>query len=202
MQIEREIMSFQSDIEHLWAPPETLAPTLRHHFAQGVCTVFADEELAAAIPASQKQANMLADLMDSFAIALDDDFSGAGKDYFTLRDELCAPLGHILAYETLQTGDGERAKARGGQCPRQADGPCECRETEEARIELMSVMPDTPMPSHTLVVRSIVNGATAQIRSVVDHADRDEARRTSAELKRIAAELDRKHGFPGRPKGK
>lgn len=48
-----------------------------------------------------------------------------------------------------------------------------------------------------LVVRTIANGATAQLRSVVDTADREEARRIHAELKRIACQLAMKHDFDG-----
>lgn len=51
---------------------------------------------------------------------------------------------------------------------------------------------------HQLVVRTVCDNATAQLRAVAGVADREEARRMSAELKRIASILDRKYNFPGR----
>jgi hypothetical protein len=49
--------------------------------------------------------------------------------------------------------------------------------------------------SEQLVVRSIANGATAQLRSVLDVADREEARRIYSELHRMSKLLQDKHGF-------
>lgn len=49
--------------------------------------------------------------------------------------------------------------------------------------------------SNKLVVRTLANGATAQLRSIIDDADYDEARRIHAELTRIAAQLAQKHKF-------
>jgi predicted Zn-ribbon and HTH transcriptional regulator len=48
---------------------------------------------------------------------------------------------------------------------------------------------------NNLVVRTLANGATAQLRSVIEVADREEARRIYDELRRIAAHLARKHNF-------
>jgi hypothetical protein len=46
------------------------------------------------------------------------------------------------------------------------------------------------------VIRTIANGATAQLRSVADACeDRDEARRIHAELTRITTSIARRHGF-------
>lgn len=59
-----------------------------------------------------------------------------------------------------------------------------------------------PDPTQNIIVRILANNATAQLRSLIDVADRDEARRLSAELKRMATQLDRKHNFPGRGKVK
>jgi hypothetical protein len=52
-----------------------------------------------------------------------------------------------------------------------------------------------PATSEQLVVRSIANGATAQLRSVAEVADREEARRLHAELRRISKLLEDKWGF-------
>ena len=52
------------------------------------------------------------------------------------------------------------------------------------------------MPNDSqIAVRTLANGATAQLRNLAEVADREEARRISAELKRIAAGLDEKHRF-------
>lgn len=52
-----------------------------------------------------------------------------------------------------------------------------------------------PEEHHQLVIRTIANGATAQLRVIVEVADREEGRRIHAELLRIATELARKHDF-------
>jgi chaperonin GroEL (HSP60 family) len=49
--------------------------------------------------------------------------------------------------------------------------------------------------SQQLVIRTLANGATAQLRTIIEEADRDEARRIHSELIRIAAQLREKHGF-------
>ena len=50
-----------------------------------------------------------------------------------------------------------------------------------------------------MVIRAIADGATAQLRSVVDDCDdRDTARRIHAELIRIASQLAQRHGFVAR----
>jgi hypothetical protein len=53
-------------------------------------------------------------------------------------------------------------------------------------------MPEIP---ESLVVRTLANGATAQLRSVIDFANREEARRIHAELLRLAHQLAQKHEF-------
>lgn len=53
-------------------------------------------------------------------------------------------------------------------------------------------MSDEP---HNVAVRTLADGATAQLRNLAKHADREEARRMHAELIRIAAELARKYEF-------
>jgi hypothetical protein len=53
-------------------------------------------------------------------------------------------------------------------------------------------MPDN---QNNLVIRTLANGATAQLRSIIDVADREEARRLYDELRRIASLLARKHQF-------
>lgn len=52
-----------------------------------------------------------------------------------------------------------------------------------------------PEEHHQLVIRTIANGATAQLRVIVDVADRAEARRLHAELMRIATQIAVKHDF-------
>jgi hypothetical protein len=52
-------------------------------------------------------------------------------------------------------------------------------------------MSDTPQIS----VRVLASGATAQLRSLVEFADREEARRICAELRRIATQLENKYQF-------
>jgi hypothetical protein len=103
-------MSFNQEIEHTWAPPETLPKTILGMFPEGACVVFADEEFTAAIPATNKQTAQLADLFESAAVALDDDFTGALKDYFKFRDELCAPKGHLLLAQVFKQ-EMEKAQA-------------------------------------------------------------------------------------------
>lgn len=44
-------------------------------------------------------------------------------------------------------------------------------------------------------INSIAAGATAQLRTVLNEADREDARRIYDELMRMAAVLGRKHGF-------
>jgi hypothetical protein len=57
-------------------------------------------------------------------------------------------------------------------------------------------MPDTTQP----MVRVAANTATETLRSLVDIADRDEARRMYTELKRITRLLEEKHHFGRAPK--
>lgn len=52
-----------------------------------------------------------------------------------------------------------------------------------------------PHDAQQLIIRTLANGATAQLRSLVDSADKDEARRIRDELLRIAASLGRRHNF-------
>jgi hypothetical protein len=89
-------MSFNQEISHEWIAPEQLPRTIQKIFEKGACVVFADEVFTAAIPCTNKQANELASLFESAAVALDDDFTGALKDYFKFRDELCAPKGYQM----------------------------------------------------------------------------------------------------------
>ena len=99
-------MSFQADVEHIYAPPETLPdslakwnPTTKEFegmFAKGACTIFADEKFVAAMPATNEQTHQLADLMEGWAVALDDDWSGAGKDYAIMAMQLCHPHGKLF----------------------------------------------------------------------------------------------------------
>lgn len=92
-------MSFQSLVEHNWVPMDVVPRTLQGMFPSGACLVFADEEFVAAIPATNKQTNDLADLFESCAVALDDDFTGSGADYDKMRDELCSPKGWQMLAE-------------------------------------------------------------------------------------------------------
>lgn len=64
-------------------------------------------------------------------------------------------------------------------------------------IRLLDVSPRILMSelSTKLVVRTLANGATAQLRSIIDDADREEARRIYNELKRIAEDLRVRHKF-------
>lgn len=109
-------MSFNAEIEHNWMSPECLPKTLQSIFKDGACVVFSDEEFTAAIPATNKQTGQLADLFESAAVALDDDFTGALKDYFTFRDELCAPKGYqLLSMLFKQEMDKVKAIEEGNQ---------------------------------------------------------------------------------------
>lgn len=92
-------------------PPDALPKTLQGMFPEGAAVVFSDEQFTAAIPATNKQTGQLTDLFESAAIALDDDFSGALKDYFKFRDELCAPQGYqLLSAVFLQEMEKMKAK--------------------------------------------------------------------------------------------
>jgi hypothetical protein len=109
-------MSFQADVEHNWIAPELLPMTILGIFPEGAAVVFSDEEFTAAIPASNKQTAQLADLFESAAVALDDDFTGALGDYFKFRDELCAPKGYqMLAMLFKQEMDKVKAVEEGNQ---------------------------------------------------------------------------------------
>jgi hypothetical protein len=55
-------------------------------------------------------------------------------------------------------------------------------------------MPESP---NDLVITTLAKGATAQLRELVEHADKDAALPIYRELKRLAAQLARKHGFAG-----
>lgn len=103
-------MSFQAEVEHIWVDPDQLPPTLRGMFKHGACTVWADQEFIAAIPATNKQTHELADLMERWAVALDDDFSGAGKDYNVYVTQLCIPHGRKL-WADLFKQEMEKQKA-------------------------------------------------------------------------------------------
>jgi 4'-phosphopantetheinyl transferase EntD len=52
-------------------------------------------------------------------------------------------------------------------------------------------MPDP----NNLVITTLAKGATAQLRELVEHADKDAALPIYRELKRLAAQMARKHGF-------
>jgi len=54
--------------------------------------------------------------------------------------------------------------------------------------------------ANNLVVRTLAKGATAQLREVLEHADRDTARPIYQELLRIAHHLACKHDFALRGK--
>lgn len=53
-------------------------------------------------------------------------------------------------------------------------------------------MPESP---NNLVITTLAKGATAQLRELVEHADKDSALPIYRELKRLAAQMARKHGF-------
>jgi hypothetical protein len=61
-------------------------------FYQGACTVWADQELVAAIPASNEDSEKLADLMDVAVVGLENRDSLTA--YKELRDALCGELGY------------------------------------------------------------------------------------------------------------
>ena len=49
--------------------------------------------------------------------------------------------------------------------------------------------------SNNLVIKTIANGATAQLRTVLEHADRETAQPIYRELLRLAHQLAHKHDF-------
>jgi hypothetical protein len=53
-------------------------------------------------------------------------------------------------------------------------------------------MPESP---NNLVITTLAKGATAQLRELVEYADKDAALPIYRELKRLAAQLARKHSF-------
>jgi hypothetical protein len=57
-------------------------------------------------------------------------------------------------------------------------------------------MPESP---NNLVITTLAKGATAQLRELVEHADKDAALPIYRELKRLAAQLARKHDFTEKP---
>jgi hypothetical protein len=81
-------VSFNSEVEHAWAPPETLPATILGVFAKGACVIFADEEFVAAIPATNEETNELAELMARVAFTLE---TKEREAYNARRDELCFP---------------------------------------------------------------------------------------------------------------
>jgi hypothetical protein len=114
-------MSFNQEIEHSWIPPEELPKTILGIFKDGACVIFTDEEYTGAIPATNKQTGMLADLFESAAVALDDDFTGALKQYNVLRDELCGARGHqvcalLFKQELDKMKEHEEAVSKDKRC--------------------------------------------------------------------------------------
>ncbi len=89
-------MSFSAEIEHIWMPPEQLPATLQGIFADGVCAVWSNEEFTAAIPATNEQAEELADLFEIAAIGGISNDDIAMQKYFTLRDQLCGEKGYQM----------------------------------------------------------------------------------------------------------
>jgi hypothetical protein len=83
-----------AEVEHVYAPLAALPSSLHKVFPNGAAVVFADEELVAAIPASEEQADQLADLMEQATISWP-----VGPDdllpYKKLRDELCSPYHYV-----------------------------------------------------------------------------------------------------------
>jgi len=77
-----------AQIEHIWTPADTLAPSLLAYFPEGAAVVFVDQELIAAIPANQEQSDALANLID-------DEFG-----YIALRGKLCSGDREILGEES------------------------------------------------------------------------------------------------------
>lgn len=83
-----------ADLEHIWMPPEKLPSSLRKFFKQGVCAVFANEELTAAIPATNDETEELADLMEMASISRPVTEEGM-RPYQELRDKLCEPFHYV-----------------------------------------------------------------------------------------------------------
>lgn len=115
-------MSFSADVEHIYAPPHTLAPTIRGVFAKGCCTVWADEQFVAAIPATNDETNELADLFDVAVIALED----GAPEYYALRDKLCGDLGYQRLSLLFQQ-EMEREKAKEESIERASTLACAAR---------------------------------------------------------------------------
>lgn len=87
-------MSFSADVEHIYTPKEDLPSSLHKAFPNGACVVFTDEQLVAAIPATNDQTHELADLLEIVAIGATKD-DPAMKAYFARRDELCGSVPYI-----------------------------------------------------------------------------------------------------------
>jgi hypothetical protein len=99
-----------AEVEHIWSPKENLPSSLHRAFPQGVCVVFANEELTAAIPATEEQTEKLIDLMEQAAISWPvgpDDL----RPYKKLRDQLCAPS-HYVPLTAFFKVEMEKQQAR------------------------------------------------------------------------------------------
>lgn len=103
-------MSFSADVEHIYTPKEEMPSSLHGAFPNGCCAVFANEELVAAIPATNDDTNELADLLEIVAIGATKD-DPALKAYFDKRDELCGATPYIQ-FTLFFKSEMEKQKAR------------------------------------------------------------------------------------------
>jgi hypothetical protein len=99
-----------AEVEHIWMEPDKLPSSLHTAFKLGVCAVFANEELTAAIPATNDDTEKLAALMEQAAMVrpVTDD---AIRPYQKFRDELCAPS-HYIQLTAFFKSEMEKQKDR------------------------------------------------------------------------------------------
>jgi hypothetical protein len=83
-----------AEVEHIWAPKESLPSSLHTAYPDGACVVFANKELTAAIPATNNDTEKLSALMEQASMVrpVTDD---ALRPYQKFRDELCFPSHYI-----------------------------------------------------------------------------------------------------------
>lgn len=98
-------------LEHIWMRPEKLPATLGHMFSAGACVVFQNEQLMAAIPATNDQTHELADLAEVFAIGEVNQNDPAWLAYYNLRSKLCSPLGLELLTKVFRQEMGKLQEA-------------------------------------------------------------------------------------------
>jgi len=82
------------EFEHIYIGTDKLPKTLHSTFPDGCCTVFANEELIAAYPATNEQTEELGNLAEIYGIAPSAD-DVAMNEYLKLRDRLCAPHHYV-----------------------------------------------------------------------------------------------------------